>query len=278
MQSIKIDPSSTLDAGSYTLNLTGTTPISFSGTFNADTSTVKFSDADHTINTSFTLYNWQWATPITAPRTLTIAAGKTVTKAAGGTFNLDGSATASVSFAGTGTISPNLTVYYCSGNPGPITGINCQPGGPPAPGYGSSPVSGSALNISGTTGSNPTTTLTVSETGTQQLNITGITVTGTDATKFNPLPTSFNIADGGANQAVTVTCDGSSVGTFSATLNVYHNATNVANPVTYPLSCTISSGGGTTPIAASVESDLGLALLFLGIIGMVAWKRKKLFN
>lgn len=142
MQSIRIDPTSTLNADSHTITLSGATPTIFDGTFNAGTSTVKFSDANHTVNSSFTLYNWQWATPLTAPRTITVNAGETVTKAAGGTFNLDGSsATNTVSFAGTGTISPAMTVYYCA-TPGGVTGITCNAGGPPSSG-GSTPVSAS---------------------------------------------------------------------------------------------------------------------------------------
>ena len=135
--SFQLISSSSLNAGSYTLTMSNNAPISVTSgcTFNAGTSTVKFSDANHLVNTSFTLYNWQWAAPLTAPRTLTIQAGFTVTKAAGGTFNLDGSsATNTVSFAGTGSIAGGpITVYYCGGNPGPVAGIICIAGGPPAP-------------------------------------------------------------------------------------------------------------------------------------------------
>jgi hypothetical protein len=124
-------------------------------------------------------------------------------------------------------------------------------------------------------GANPGKTLTVSETGDATLNVTGVTVTGTDAARFTPSPTSFSIADGGAAQTVTVTCDGSSVGTFTATLNVAHNATG--SPATYPLSCVISAGGGGTPppVGASVESDLAFALTFLGIAVIAAFKMRK---
>jgi hypothetical protein len=130
--------------------------------------------------------------------------------------------------------------------------------------YGSNPMSGIPINFSGTLGANASSTLSISETGGSTLSISGITVTGTNATKFTLSTTSFDIVDGGAAQTVTVTCDGSSSGTFSATLNVAHNGTG--SPATYPLSCTISSsGGGPSPIPASVDNPLVLLLTFLGL-------------
>lgn len=104
----------------------------------------------------------RWET-LTEARSLQIGAGKSLTIS--GAVNLNGTATYSVSFTGTGTFSPATTVYYCSSST--VTGIDCQSGGPPP--------------------SNP-------------------------------------------------------------------------------------------PISASVENDLAFALLFLGIIGIVAWKRKALFG
>ena len=130
---VNVDAQSTLNAGSYSITLSGYFPLFVDGSFNAETSTVKFSDADHEVKSSFTLYNWQWATPLTAPRTLTIRAGYTVTKAAGGTFNLNGSsATNTVTFAGTGSIAGGpITVNNCAGST--VTGIICVPPISPAP-------------------------------------------------------------------------------------------------------------------------------------------------
>jgi len=228
------------------------------------------------VNSSFTLYNWQWATPLTAPRTLTINAGETVTKAAGGTFNLDGTAANPVSFAGTGTISPAITVYYCGSST--VAGIDCQPGGPPSPGYGSSPAIGSTLNISGAVGTNPSTTLTVSETG-------DATLTFISSQLANPVPAKFSmtpnipspIVNGGAAQTVTITCNGSVAGTFTATLKLSHDDPSITSPATYPISCVIGGGGGGsgTPISASVESDLAFVLTFLGIMLFAAFKMRK---
>ena len=117
----------TLNASTITITLTATEPIiNAGGTFNADTSTVKLSNANHhSFSTSnFTFYNLQWETPLTAPRTLTINTGVTITKATGGTFNLDGTPTNPVTFAGTGSVSPTITVNNCAAST--VTGITCN--------------------------------------------------------------------------------------------------------------------------------------------------------
>jgi len=116
----------TLNASTFTITLTATeTIINAGGTFNADTGTVKLNDADHSFSTSnFTFYNLQWETPLTAPRTLTINIGVTITKATGGTFNLDGTPTNPVTFAGTGSVSPTITVNNCAAST--VTGITCN--------------------------------------------------------------------------------------------------------------------------------------------------------
>jgi len=116
----------TLNASNVTITLTATEPIiNAGGTFNADTSTVKLSDADHSFSGSIlTFYNLQWETPLTAPRTLTINIGVTITKATGGTFNLDGTPTNPVTFAGIGSVSPTITVNNCAAST--VTGITCN--------------------------------------------------------------------------------------------------------------------------------------------------------
>jgi|WetSurMetagenome_2_1015567.scaffolds.fasta_scaffold58438_3 hypothetical protein len=116
----------TLNAANFTLTLTATEPLMNVGsTFNADTSTVKLSDADHSFSTSsFTFYNLQWATPLTAPRTVTIAF--TITKATGGTFNLDGTAANPVTFAGAGNFASMVTVNNCAGKPATMTNLTCN--------------------------------------------------------------------------------------------------------------------------------------------------------
>jgi len=119
----------TLNASNFTITLTATEPIlNAGGTFNAGTSTVKLSDADHSFSTSnLTFYNLQWATPLTAPRTLAIN-GNTlmITRAAGGTFNLDGTPTNPVTFAGTGNFGSMVTVNNCAGKPSTMTNLTCN--------------------------------------------------------------------------------------------------------------------------------------------------------
>lgn len=120
----------TLNAGSHTITLTGTYLIQ-NQTFNYGTSTVKISDADHILNTNLTFYNLQWATLITAPRTMTISS--TITIATGGMFSLGGSSSANtVTFTGGGSVTPAVTLTNCTST---VTGINCPGGGgsPPMP-------------------------------------------------------------------------------------------------------------------------------------------------
>ncbi len=115
----------TLNAGSYTITLTGIYLIQ-NQTFNYGTSTVKISDADHILNTNLTFYNLQWAMLITAPRTMTINSAVTYT---GTTFNLGGSSsTNKVTFTGTGSVNPTVTLDYCTST---VTGINCPAVNPP---------------------------------------------------------------------------------------------------------------------------------------------------
>ncbi len=118
----------TLNAGSYNFVLSDGEVIRFpsGGTFNAQTSTVKLTDANHTFAYNTTFYNLQWATPLTAPRTLTINSSITITKATGGTFNLDGTATNPVTFAGAGNFASPITVNNCAGKPATMTNLTCN--------------------------------------------------------------------------------------------------------------------------------------------------------
>lgn len=214
----------------------------------------------------------QWET-LTGSRSFEIGPGKSLTIS--GAVNLNGTATYSVSFTGTGTFSPATTVYYCSSST--VTGITCEAGGPPGPGYGSKPAPGSTINFSGAVGSTPTQSLVVSETGGATLTISTMALSGANVSKFDvTTPASFSITDGGAPQTVNLTCDGSSAGTFTASLSVLYGASG--SPATYPLSCVIGGGGGggtPPPVGASVESGLALTLTFLGIVVIAAFKMRK---
>mgnify|MGYP001558311490 CR=1 FL=1 len=117
------------------------------------------------------------------------------------------------------------------------------------PGYGSSPVAGSTINVGTTTTSTAiTTTTTISETGTAALNVTGMTITGTNSADFSiTSATSFTIAEGGANQTTTIQCLSATAGSKVATLSIAHNATG--SPATYTLNCTVNAapvGGGSS--------------------------------
>jgi len=296
VQSIQIDPFSTLDAGSHTLTLTNASatanpfnskPLSNSTNFNAGTGTVKLepTGGDHVeissdCSNTAVVYNNLIMGTITTPKTVYLGHSSCPSKLTVNRKFINGSsASAKVSFVkgdASSDVTNAVTSYYCASNGG-ISNIDCQAG---APGYGSSPAIGSTLNISGAVGTNPTTTLTVSETGNINLGVGFIQVTGTDAAKFSFTPVLFNtspqfgILDGHQPQDVGIVCDGSVVGTFTAQLEIVHNATG--SPATYPLSCTIGGGGGGgTPISASVESDLAFALTFLGIVLFAAFKMRK---
>lgn len=133
-RSILIGTNITLNAGNYTLTLSSSVPIlMYSGsTFNPGTSTVKMSDADHTLNISPTFYNLQWETSLTAPRTLTING----TIGISNMLNIDGTATNPVTLAGTGNFSSSVTVNNCAGKPATMTNVTCNP-----------PVSGGATPV-----------------------------------------------------------------------------------------------------------------------------------
>ena len=111
----------TFDATSATLVIYRNLTYS-GGTFTTTGSTVKLSDGNHTLD-GVALNNLQWDSPITAPRTITVNGA--VTHA--GTFNLSGSSsTNKVTFTGTGSVSPAVTLTNCTST---VTGINCGGGG-----------------------------------------------------------------------------------------------------------------------------------------------------
>ena len=83
-------------------------------------------------------------------------------------------------------------------------------------------------------GSTSQKTFTISNTGTGSLSITGITVGGTDASRFTVSPTTATIAVGAAAQTITVTFVPTSSGPKSASLSIAHNA--AGSPSTVSLS------------------------------------------
>ena len=82
-------------------------------------------------------------------------------------------------------------------------------------------------------------TLTIQEVGNAPLNISGLQITGADATSFQLLPPTtpaFSIVDGGADRVITVQCLPTTTTPLDATLQLLTNDPNYPT-VTYPLVC-----------------------------------------
>jgi len=128
----------TLNGGSLTLFISADygVIVNNGGTFNGQTGTVKYSDANHTFCGNATFNNVILNT-LTAPRTISVGAGScssaTTNVAVNGTFMSGSDATNKVTFvqgSGTGALANLVNSYYCAGNGG-ISNINCVAGGPP---------------------------------------------------------------------------------------------------------------------------------------------------
>ncbi len=124
--------------------------------------------------------------------------------------------------------------------------VNCTVNAPADPGYDSSPAPNATISVgTATVGTPVSTTLTVSETGGAALTVglfggsLATAITGANAADFtitNPaFP--FTIADGGANQPITIQCTPATEGARTATLTLTSN--DPAWPtIAYPLQCT----------------------------------------
>lgn len=142
-------------------------------------------------------------------------------------------------------------------SPVPGTVVNCTAE------YASTPAIASTLNIGSSPVGTPisATPLTLNSTGAAQLSITGISVTGTNASDFSvTAPATFPVNLNGTSsppagsQTVTIQCTPSAAGLRTATLEVAHNGSNVASPATYTLECTGTqiAGYASTPIPGAV--------------------------
>ena len=80
-------------------------------------------------------------------------------------------------------------------------------------------------------GTSGTQTFTVSNTGSSDLTVEEITISGTDASEFTASPTGFTIDTGGSPQSVTVTFAPASAGSKAAALSIVHNATGSPSAV-----------------------------------------------
>lgn len=162
----------------------------------------------------------------------------TIVDGSGQTQNI----TVSCSGSTIGTFNATLQVSHnAPGSPASYP-IICNVTAAPTPLYSSAPAPGQPINISQVVGSPATTNLVVSESGTANLNVTGVSFvaggsTQISVTGFAP----FTIVDGsGQTQNIIIACNTSAVGTYTRTLQVAHNA--AGSPATYPITCNVTSG------------------------------------
>ncbi len=119
-----------------------------------------------------------------------------------------------------------------------------------APLYSSSPALNATLSMTSCTPADATATLSVTNTGSDVLNITAVTLGGTNAAKFSvsPMPGATAVRGNdpspgltvavGKSQVFTITGKGSAAGSFTGTLELAHNA--AGSPAAYKLSSVIS--------------------------------------
>ena len=107
-------------------------------------------------------------------------------------------------------------------------------------GFASTPAPGATIDLGesevGTASDGSPSNITVSEIGDQQLDVTAIAFGGTNAADFSSATAPFNIADGGADVDVDVSCTPSARGALTATVELTNNSVNEGTP-TYNLEC-----------------------------------------
>ena len=153
-----------------------------------------------------------------------------------------------------GSFSTTVTVTHnAPGSPATYT-INCNvtPVASNTPGYGSTPIPGSTVNLTGVVNTPVNTNIQVFETGTAQLDITGIALSNT--AQFSLLsPNSFSIPDGGASQTIQLQCNSAVPGLFSTTVTVSHNA--AGSPAVYTITCRLAQNSPSgTPGYGSIPA------------------------
>jgi sugar lactone lactonase YvrE len=149
-----------------------------------------------------------------------------------------GSTTFTLRFAPTalGVVTATVSIANNDADENPYTFVVQGTGGL-LPGYGSTPIPGSAINLgSAPVGSPISTTLMISETGDITLTVTSHSLSGPNAADFSVSPADLSIANGAPAQSLTITCTPSAVGERTTTLTVNHNGPG--SPAIYQLSCT----------------------------------------
>jgi hypothetical protein len=166
-----------------------------------------------------------------------------VSSLSGASFSiLDGGAsvdlTVTCSGATAGTHTGTLTVNHDAVGSPAVYDVSCTV---TAPGYSSSPADGTPITVPTTPiNTASTSTVTISESGDAQLDITGYSITGGPELSVSGTAAPFSIADGGASVDLTITCNAASAGTYTGTLTVSHNA---GADATYAVSCAVGSPG-----------------------------------
>jgi CSLREA domain-containing protein len=243
---LTVNHNATGSPATYTVNCTVTAaPTSGYGSTPPDGSTLTINTVAGTPGTATVTINETGTADLTISSYGITGAPEITVSGPGPSFTItDGGSsqdlTLTCSSATAGSFSATLTVNHnATGSPATYT-VNCTVTAAAAPGYGSTPASGSTLTINTVAGTPGTATVTISETGTADLTISSYSVTGApEITVSGPGP-SFTITDGGSSQDLTLTCSSATAGSFSATLTVNHNATG--SPATYTVNCTVNSG------------------------------------
>jgi hypothetical protein len=104
-------------------------------------------------------------------------------------------------------------------------------------------------------------TATLTNTGTANVDISGITIGGTNPSDFSVTSTTCgSILPIGANCTITVTFNASAAGTFLGTLNVASNA--AGSPASVNLTGTASASAGTLSVQAGTVPSAGPSIVF----------------
>jgi CSLREA domain-containing protein len=148
--------------------------------------------------------------------------------------------------AGTNSVCNAIPVFTFDGTGRPVTrpspnGSNCDIGAYEsgnAPVYASAPAPSSTINISALTTTPMTSTVVISNTGTDDLTISNFSTTGGPQITVAGAATPFTIPMGSGTQTLTLTCGNATPGNFSGTLTVAHNA--VGSPATYTVNCAVT--------------------------------------
>ena len=112
-----------------------------------------------------------------------------------------------------------------------------------APGYGSTPPPGSPITINTLVSVTGNSTVTIAETGTDDLVISSYGFVGSPEITVTGPAMPFTIADGAGSQDLTVMCTSAVANSFAGTLTVNHNAPG--SPATYAVGCNVTKANQT---------------------------------